>query len=442
MSAQVLGRTGAASGLTFTIGEMARVGRDRANEVCVAAEGVARLHATIAFTGGTYWVEDAGSTEGTFVNSRRVTKERLYHLDVISLGRSVDLVFLARAPKEGGAPAAPRAQGLLEVRLIALNGPDAGSATELPKGVTTMGRATQCNLVLPSQAVSKVHAKIERTSNGLSISDLGSSNGTFVNGSRITTVPLSNGDVVVLGQALEFRVEAKSGALAADDAPAELPAAPIPAPTGSPSIPKTQLAAMSTAWKARYDSTPGEDKEEKAKAAAGAGSVERPKKTTAEVPAQKPAAAAKPAPKPPEPPKPVETAKPPELPETSQMPQPDFPPPVPPAAPAAVEVTMALGPVTGLVLTGKSSTLKAPLGDHVVGRVPTCSIFIDDTRVSRSHARLQVDGGGAIVTDLKSGNGTFVNGKRLLPETPRPVQEGDTLGFAEQQFAVGFERSG
>ena len=45
-------------------------------------------------------------------------------------------------------------------------------------------RRRRCNLVVDEAAVSKVHARIERTRDQLVLEDLGSANGTFVNGTR------------------------------------------------------------------------------------------------------------------------------------------------------------------------------------------------------------------------------------------------------------------
>ena len=94
MKAQVICRTGSAAGLTKSCGDTTRIGRDEANEVCIPHDQLSRLHATISRTAGTFWLVDGGSTNGTFLNGRRITKERLRAFDVISLARQVDLIFL------------------------------------------------------------------------------------------------------------------------------------------------------------------------------------------------------------------------------------------------------------------------------------------------------------------------------------------------------------
>ncbi|MCP5542191.1 MAG: FHA domain-containing protein [Akkermansiaceae bacterium] len=65
---------------------------------------------------------------------------------------------------------------------------------------TTIGRHRTNDIVVDSDIVSGTHARIERTDDGeLSIEDLGSSNGTFVNDKRITRSPLTPGDTVRFG---------------------------------------------------------------------------------------------------------------------------------------------------------------------------------------------------------------------------------------------------
>ena len=52
-------------------------------------------------------------------------------------------------------------------------------------------------------------------------------------------------------------------------------------------------------------------------------------------------------------------------------------------------------------------------GEYVLGRDPTLELCVDSSSVSRRHARFLIGGGEAVLEDLGSKNGTFVNGKRL-----------------------------
>lgn len=69
----------------------------------------------------------------------------------------------------------------------------------LDKPVITIGRKAENDIVIDNQAVSGFHAKILAEGEAFSIEDLGSLNGTFVNGQRVTKIDLDNGDIVLIG---------------------------------------------------------------------------------------------------------------------------------------------------------------------------------------------------------------------------------------------------
>ncbi len=65
------------------------VGRDEACEVCVCEDSISRRHAEIAFDGHNYYVQDLGSTNGTFVNDARVSSSRLNSGDRMRFGNHI-----------------------------------------------------------------------------------------------------------------------------------------------------------------------------------------------------------------------------------------------------------------------------------------------------------------------------------------------------------------
>jgi pSer/pThr/pTyr-binding forkhead associated (FHA) protein len=71
---------------------------------------------------------------------------------------------------------------------------------------------------------------------------------------------------------------------------------------------------------------------------------------------------------------------------------------------------------------------------YSIGRDSRCDLLIEDTTVSRWHARLERAAGRWLLTDLGSTNGTRLNGWRV--GQPVPVQAGDLVAFGSAQFVV------
>ena len=82
--------------------------------------------------------------------------------------------------------------------------PSGGSKSAPVSGSETlMGRCNDCDVLLPHSSVSRYHAKILSTDGGYALVDLGSENGTFVNGQRIQACLLRRGDQIQLGASPE-----------------------------------------------------------------------------------------------------------------------------------------------------------------------------------------------------------------------------------------------
>jgi hypothetical protein len=83
-------------------------------------------------------------------------------------------------------------------KIVILQGPGAGAEYELPEE-TILGRAETADVPIEDGLASREHARIERRGDRYAIIDLGSSNGTSVNGSKVTEHALRPGDRVVIG---------------------------------------------------------------------------------------------------------------------------------------------------------------------------------------------------------------------------------------------------
>jgi hypothetical protein len=101
--------------------------------------------------------------------------------------------------------AAPAPMGMSgQLRLLRSN----GQSIALPEGVSVVGRDTGLEISLAGEStVSRRHAELHRNGTSLSVKDLGSTNGTFLNGVQLSgEVPLVAGDTVQFGS-VSFRVE-------------------------------------------------------------------------------------------------------------------------------------------------------------------------------------------------------------------------------------------
>jgi pSer/pThr/pTyr-binding forkhead associated (FHA) protein len=87
-------------------------------------------------------------------------------------------------------------QGLLLVK----RGPNAGSTFLLERDSTSVGRSPESDVFLDDVTVSRKHAQIlRRTDGSFSVSDVGSLNGTYVNGEQVDETRLATGDEVQIG---------------------------------------------------------------------------------------------------------------------------------------------------------------------------------------------------------------------------------------------------
>lgn len=81
-----------------------------------------------------------------------------------------------------------------------------GVSYALAKPSVTIGRLPECDVVVDDAGASRQHARIERTESGFVLTDLGSTNGTMLNGEPIREHVLEHGDRITIGETdLEFR---------------------------------------------------------------------------------------------------------------------------------------------------------------------------------------------------------------------------------------------
>ena len=231
---------------------MMTLGRhERADIPLFGDANVAPNHAVIQKQGGSYIVVDQGSPVGIGVNGQRVSQHTLQPNDVIQLG-SVNLRFITKnvkAPKRGPEPGpvqsfpsggqAPVPQPQIQPQtpqpqmpmgqpvfdptvavpaqpifastptsiptLLALDGPLTGQRFPLTMPLELGRESQQVSLAFDSSA-SRRHTRIDPQGTQVSVSDLGSTNGTFINGQRVTNGIAKSGDIIKVG-ATSFRIE-------------------------------------------------------------------------------------------------------------------------------------------------------------------------------------------------------------------------------------------
>ena len=103
--------------------------------------------------------------------------------------------------------------------LVFLAGPIAGRRYKLADGEYIIGRRSDCQIFVPDMRVSRQHARLWQDGDAWQIEDLGSNNGTFVNGVKVQAATAVRHDDEILIANNRIRVEARDGV--ADTKPPE-----------------------------------------------------------------------------------------------------------------------------------------------------------------------------------------------------------------------------
>ena len=242
-------------GREYTIGIAPLVfGRDAASDVVVSGSEVSRRHAEIQVTGEGYVLMDY-SVNGILLNGQRMGRRHLLaRADVIRIGNDEFRFYADAAPALSAAFARPRSTPpstgsdqpptgasqrlsdtmhgvpISELRqpitpaspqpaplasLLVRTGAMKGSRLPVKVPMVNIGRADYNDIVLTEPSVSTSHAKLQRRDDIWVLSDLGSTNGTFVEGEPVTGetaltpgTTLRFGDVAVLFEPLDDLVPA------------------------------------------------------------------------------------------------------------------------------------------------------------------------------------------------------------------------------------------
>ncbi|MFF7356507.1 FHA domain-containing protein [Streptomyces filipinensis] len=173
------------------------VGRDPLSDIVLDDARVSWDHAVLHCDDDHWTLTDRHSTNGTYADGRRIERWAVRPGSVIRFGNPADgpRAVLAGAPRP--APDRPSA-----VSLPQLTGTfrRPTSVRPLPARSVRIGRAADNDLVVEDLVVSRRHAELRaRTDGTYEIVDLGSHNGTYLNGRPVTRAPVRPGDIVGVG---------------------------------------------------------------------------------------------------------------------------------------------------------------------------------------------------------------------------------------------------
>ncbi|MGK5629437.1 FHA domain-containing protein [Streptomyces sp. URMC 123] len=182
------------------------VGRDPSSDIVLSDARVSWHHAVLRPVEDHWLLEDTGSTNGTYTGGHRVTRaEDVGPGSAIRFGSPTDgpVAVLSEVPRPAYRPSAvslPAATGTFR---------RPSSVRPLPARTVRIGRASDSDLVIDDLVVSRRHAELRtRPDGGYEIVDLGSHNGTFLNGRPVRgAARVGPEDVIGIGHSAFCLVE-------------------------------------------------------------------------------------------------------------------------------------------------------------------------------------------------------------------------------------------
>ncbi|MEV2255114.1 FHA domain-containing protein [Streptomyces sp. NPDC050147] len=176
------------------------VGRDPLSDIVIDDARVSWHHAVLHAERDHWTIEDEHSTNGTYADGQRVQEWDVGAGSVLRFGHVTDgprAVLVGRPPPPPAAPERPSA-----VRTPSATGTFRQPTTvrPLPARTVRIGRAADNDLVIDDLVVSRRHAELRVLADGTyEIVDLGSHNGTYLNGQPVDRARIAAGDIVGVG---------------------------------------------------------------------------------------------------------------------------------------------------------------------------------------------------------------------------------------------------
>ena len=172
-----------------------RIGSAADAQVVLLQPGIASLHCEISVQGETATLSIPDPAQPVTVNGRPATGTMaLRPGDLIGIGSvQARVVAVEKVAATVQRAAAVDDSGATKVRMAiprfvlrGVSGAAFGKTYPVP-GPVVIGRQQDCDIAVASEEISRRHAQVKPTADGLMVEDLGSANGTFINGKRVQT---------------------------------------------------------------------------------------------------------------------------------------------------------------------------------------------------------------------------------------------------------------
>ncbi|MDF3306511.1 ATP-binding cassette domain-containing protein [Rhodococcus sp. T2V] len=185
---------------SHSAGKTVRIGRDPQLEVTIVDPVVSREHAQLTWDDG-WQLVDSGSKNGIYVDGERRENVPVTSPVRVRLGDATEGPVVRISVED---PDATRQDvgARWDESTISVGTPRPPAEPpheETPAGSLTVGRSPDNDIVVRDVLASRHHAIVHHVPSGLEIDDLGSVNGTFVGGARVSRAYLTDGDVVTIG---------------------------------------------------------------------------------------------------------------------------------------------------------------------------------------------------------------------------------------------------
>jgi len=192
------------SSRTLQAGPAYWIGRDPEADVVVDEPLVSWRHAVLQIADGQWLLQDTNSTNGTFAAGERVRRVEITDSCQVRLGHPdagpIVSCSITEMPDRGAAAQPSATARWSPQRLGGDRFPSA--IMPLPAKALGIGRSADNGVVVADLGVSRHHAELRRLPGGeYEIADLGSHNGTFLNGQRVTKATVTGADVIGIGPA-------------------------------------------------------------------------------------------------------------------------------------------------------------------------------------------------------------------------------------------------